>query len=138
MKEMSFSSPVNCTMMATAWVLALKDGKLECYDDDEGRMRRDFGKFSITAKVPTGYKLEAVSDEYGHADVGTALIIALPRAMRSLGGYGGLEEDDDMVGEEEDLTDKELDDMPAGLKDIYDAGGDPEEWRGRIPLRDEW
>jgi hypothetical protein len=108
----------------------LKDGRLLCYEDPEGRLRRDFGKFSITAKIPSGYKLEAVSDEYGHADVGTALIICLPRAMLMLGGYGGLEQDEDMFGGDEqelDLTKEEMDSLPDDLKDIYGSGGQQED-----------
>ena len=121
MKEMSFAAPKNCTAMAVAFVLAVKEGKLECYEDDGGRLRRDFGKFSIEAKVPAGYKLVAVSDEYGHADVGTALIICLPRAVEMLGGWGRLDSGDDLInGDEKELEEKEVEELPDDLRDIYE------------------
>jgi hypothetical protein len=131
MREMVFSSPKNLNDMATAFVLAMKGEKLECYDDAEGRLRRDFGKFSIVVRVPSGYKLEAVSDEYGHADVGTALVIVLPKAMAMLGGGGGLQEEDDMFdGAAEDPSEEDLATMPTGLREIYEMYDD-EQNRGR-------
>jgi len=130
MRDMTFSKPKNCTEMATAFVLAVKDGKLECYEDKEGRLRRDFGKFSIVPKVPSGYKLEAVSDEYGHADVGTALIICLPTAMTMIGGFSCLLKDDDMFGGDDvDLSDDEVAEMPDELRDIYESMGLDEDKR---------
>ena len=118
--KINFSAPSVQSEMATAFVLVLKDGKLECYDDDEGRLRRDFGKFSIEAKIPTGYKLVAISDEFGHADAGVALIIPLPRIIEELGGWGGLEETEVLAELGDDVFgDEAVDGMPDELKEIF-------------------
>jgi hypothetical protein len=106
--------------MATTFVQAIKEGKLECYEDPEGRLRRDFGKFSIVNKGLSGYKLEATSDEFGHADVGVALIITLPRAIEELGGFVQLQPDDDVAySDMESLEEDEVNEMPDELKNIY-------------------
>jgi hypothetical protein len=96
---------------------------LEGYDDDEGRLRRDLGKFSIV-ETTYGMKLDAVSDEFGHADVGVALAIALPKAFEMLGGMGVLlHSGDDLVGGEEgDLTDDDIEKMPADLRELCEIG----------------
>lgn len=121
MREMTFASAANQTLMAKAFVTAMKDGKLECFDDEEGRMRRDFGKFNVEHKPPSKYKLTAVSDEHGHADVGVSLVICLPRAVEMLSGSRGLLPDDDIaVTGDEQLTDEEVESMPAELREIYD------------------
>ena len=122
MREFTFASNKNLTQMASTLLQVLNSGTLEAYDDMEGRLRRDFGKFNIVEK-PYGYKLEAVSDEFGHADVGTALAIALPQAVSILSGRGGLEESEDLIGGEEDveLTEKEVENLPDELRDIYGA-----------------
>ena len=117
MKEMTFASSANQTKMAVAFVTALKDGKLECFDDDEGRLRRDFGKFSIEHKPPSRYKLTAVSDEHGHADVGVALVIPLPRAIEILeraSAWEGTAVDDS------EITEDDMESMPDELREIYD------------------
>lgn len=120
MREMSFSSPTNLDAMARSFVQAMKAGKLWCYDDPEGRLRRDFGKFNIESKIPTGYRLTAVSDQYGHADVGTALVIALPRAVELLGGLERLQPDDDVawVDDGKPLSERDLKRMPDELKEM--------------------
>ena len=127
MREMSFGSPANLTAMATAFVTMVRGGRLECFEDPEGRLRRDFGKFSIVVKVPSGYRLEAVSDEFGHADVGTALVICLPTVQGMMAWGLGLQEDDVLAeepgGKREDREKmrKELEGMPAGLREIYES-----------------
>lgn len=125
MKEVTFSSQKNATAMALSFVQLVKDSKLQCFDDKEGRLRRDIGKFSIRHKIPGGYKLEAVSDEFGHADVGTAMIICLPRAVDLLEmNRWRMTKDFVFATPEEDekpVTEKELKSMPKELKDIYDA-----------------
>jgi hypothetical protein len=128
MVECTFSGAKNPTLMATSLVQALKEGVLELYDDEEGRLRRDFGKFQIKPLIPTGYRLEAVSDEYGHADVGTALVIALPKAVELMGGFSMFSSDDDLVlndVDDEPLTEDEYEEMPDELRDIYDMGENP-------------
>ena len=123
MREVSFSSPKNCCDMATSFISAVNDGKLECYEDPEGRMRRDMGKFRFVAVTGGGYKLVATSDEWGHADVGTALVICLPQAVRMLGAnrFSG----DDAIAYEDvgELSEKELEEMPEELRDIMDTDG---------------
>jgi hypothetical protein len=100
----------------------VKDGVLVCYPDREGRLRRDFGKFSISHKPPSRYKLEAVSDEYGHADVGTALVMMLPRAIQVLRGLGGLTPEDELTDTtEEEWEQKDVDSLPEGLREIYEC-----------------
>lgn len=134
MREMTFGSPKNQTAMATAFVIAMKDSRLECYDDLEGRLRRDFGKFNIEHKPPSKYKLVAVSDEYGHADVGTALVITLPLAIQML-GWGGFSPDSIMGWEEdeEELTAEEVEEMPDELRDIYEMEDDDDGYERRSP-----
>jgi len=124
MVEMSFSKPSNLTRMATAFVQAMKDGILQCYDDISGRLRRDFGKFSIEHKPPSNYKLISISDEFGHADVGTALVIALAEASKRTGGFDGYRKDDILYDEkaEEPLSDEEIEQMPEELREIYELG----------------
>lgn len=121
MQPVSFSGAASPTKMATTFVQCLKEGVLECYEDDDGRLRRDFGKFNIQHKPSSGYRLAAVSDEYGHADVGTALVIALPKAVELVGGFDWLREDD-VLGIEDDrtgLSNEEVAEMPDVLRDIY-------------------
>ena len=128
MMEVSFASPKNVTEMAQSFVQVVEAGKLECYDDEDGRLRRDFGKFSIVEKAHGGYKLEAVSDEYGHADVGTALVICMPQAVSMLAG-GLFWTDDNIVAydQEEPLTNEEIEELPDDLKGIYNAYDEMEE-----------
>lgn len=119
MREMSFASGSNLTAMATGLMQVVEGGKLECFEDE--RLRRDFGKFNIQEKS-YGYKLEAVSDEYGHADVGTALVITIPQAVGMLAGRMGLCADDVVADYDPDpLTDEEVEQMPDGLRDIYET-----------------
>ncbi len=134
MFDMTFGSPANQTAMATSFVQVMNNGTLECYDDEEGRMRRDFGKFSIEPKVPVGYKLTAVSDEYGHADVGTALVICLPMAIELMGGLPAFS--GPLVASDEPLSEDELGEMPDDLRDIYDSCGPPE--GDRVSHKNHW
>jgi len=124
MRQVSFAGSASPTKMATSFVQAMKEGILECYEDPEGRLRRDFGKFEIKNLIPTGYRLVAISDEYGHADVGTALVIALPKAIELVGDTPWLREDE-VLGIEDDgkeLSGVEVAEMPDVLRDIYEAG----------------
>jgi len=121
MREMTFSSPTNKTLMALSFVTAVKGTKLECFEDPEGRLRRDFGKFSIVHTKQSGYKLEAVSDEYGHADVGTALLICLPKALELLKTGTAYASDDVLADDGEELTEEERRGMPDDLRDIWEA-----------------
>lgn len=127
MVEMTFGSRTNQTSMATAFVQAMNNGILQCYDDSEGRLRRDIGKFSIKVTPPNIYRLEAVSDEFGHADVGTALVICLPRALEMLGEVAGWGPDDVAAYvDDTPLTEEEKDDMDPELREIYDMDEEDE------------
>jgi hypothetical protein len=121
MREMTFANPKNLHRMALAFVQSIKGGRLECYEDEEGRLRRDFGKFSIVSRASAGYKLESVSDEWGHSDVGTALVICLPQAMDLIGIEIGISEDGVVAIEDDtELTSREFKEMPSDLLDIMD------------------
>jgi hypothetical protein len=136
MREVSFSSSTVQTSMATAFVQAIKEEKLECYEDSEGRLRRDFGKFAIEHKPPSRYKLIAVADEFGHADVGVALVLQLPTAMQMLESWGSLLPDDVLVyNSDADMTPEELEETPDIIKGIFDycdEKADEDRYRGRF------
>ena len=123
--------PKNLTEMAEALVQVTASGLLECYEDET--LRRDFGKFYIKEKN-YGVKLEAVSDQHGHADVGTALVICLPTALKMLAGGGGQLPDDHQFVLEDDkpLTKKEIKEMPDVLRGIYEMDGEEEGRQGRM------
>jgi len=138
MREMSFGSPKNLTAMALAFQQVVENGTLECYDVMDGTLRRDFGKFDMVERA-SGLKLDAsMADEFGHADVGTALVICLPRALEMLGGVQGALQPEDEMGWDPDkieLSKKEVEDMPDHLRAIYEMkplGRDKEErhWIG--------
>lgn len=118
MREMTFSSGTNITNMATSFISVVEAGKLKCYGDEDGRLARDFGKFNIVEKS-YGFKLESVSDEFGHADVGTAVVIALPAAVDLLNG-GMMFTQEDIVADVDTkpLTEKELKALPEEFKDL--------------------
>lgn len=118
-KPMTFSSPKNLMLMASSFVQVLENEKLLAYDDATYRLQRDFAKFNIVEKT-YGLRLEAVSDEDGHADVGTALLTCLPYAVERLGmlGFGNMSifVDD---GEAEP-TEEEIKALPEELRSIYE------------------
>lgn len=123
MREVSFSSPTSVSLMAQSLMQVLESGILECYDDEEGRLRRDLGKMSIVAKPGRGYKIEAVADKHGHADVGTALAISLPRAMAMLGSMRPMLQPDDVLvmADNRPLSPEEQASMPKELQEICDS-----------------
>jgi len=123
--KMSFGSGSNLNAMAEAFMKLVKTGSLECYEDVEGRLRADFGKFHIV-RSPWGYKLKAVSDETGHADVGTALVIALPKALELIGGLFNVGIGDQEIGvlDDVELTEEQVKAMPKELRDLYDMEDD--------------
>lgn len=118
-REFSFGQPKNLVAMASFLMQALQQRVLEAWDDEDGRLRRDLGKFNIVEKQ-YGYRLEATSDEFGHADVGTALAIALPRAMQML-GFGGFGADDELIGSEDgELSKDDEADLPEEFRELYE------------------
>lgn len=124
MVEVKFGRIKCQTEMATTLVQLLKAKLLEAYEDKEGRMRRDFGKFGIEHRPPSGYKLTAVSDEFGHADVGIALAMLLPRAVLELGGWEALLPGDklaDVIETDWNITEEEVDDLPEELRELYEV-----------------
>lgn len=130
MQEVSFQSTANLTAMAQALVQVVEAGKLQCFDDDEGRLRRDFGKFNIVEKT-YGFRLEATRDEHGHADVGTALCISLPRAVEMLRGYSGLAPDDELFVDISEEEEQKIE-LPSDLAEIVQAVEDDAEDRGTL------
>jgi len=124
MQQVSFASSTMQTAMATAFVQLVKGKHLEGWDDKEGRLRRDFAKFSIEHRPPKSYKLTATSDEFGHADVGTAVIMTFPRIVEEMGGFGMFSPYDELMhlkGEYEDeLDEDEVREMPDELREIYE------------------
>lgn len=123
-QEMTFSSTTNVTNMANSLIQVVESGKLLCYDDEDGRLRRDFGKFNIVEKS-YGFKLEAVSDEFGHADVGTALVITLPAALDILNGKLAYTAEDEVANVDmTELSKDEVESLPPELRDIYGAEED--------------
>lgn len=127
MREMAFSGG-NCNLMAETLIQVLENNRLVCYDDAEGTLRRDFGKLNIEERR-YGFKLEATSDEFGHADVATAIIIALPAAVQYLNQYMSLQPNDQLYNctEQVELTKQEIDTTPDELREILDMdyGADP-------------
>lgn len=138
MHEMTFSNTTNLTAMATCFIQVVEGRRISLYDDEEGRLRRDIGKFSIVEKS-YGYKLEAVSDEYGHADVGTAMVITLPLAVDLMRGLSGLQEDDVLFDEEaetnEELTEEEVQELPDELRELYNSENQVAKQKGSKRLR---
>lgn len=134
MEQVNFASQKETGDMAEALVQLVKGGRLECYDDKEGRLRKDLGKFSLVpkAKALGGYKLEAISDKEGHADVGVAMTMCLPKALELLGGYNMFTRDTVVAMaplEDDEATEEELDGMPEELRDIYEGAGKPlDDW----------
>lgn len=119
-REVSFT-PTHLAEMANTLKEVLSRGLLESYEDG-GRLRSDLGKFNLVEKS-YGYRLEATRDETGHADVGTALVIALPEAVRRLGGIGSSWSPDVQMAfvDEPKLTKDEVEQMPDCLRDIYET-----------------
>ncbi len=76
MQEVQFVGK-NLTAMASAVLQSFSGRKIDLYPD--GELRRDLLRLMIVEK-PYGYKLEAISDEHGHADRAVALALALPTA----------------------------------------------------------
>lgn len=135
MQEVSFGSPANLQGMARAYMQLVGDGRLECYDVD-GRLRRDMGKFDLVERA-SGFRLEATSDEHGHADVGTAMLICLLQAKVVLDwGYARFRADDPVTFVPAEIaakTSREAPgDMPAEFRELWEMSG------GRTRAREEW
>ena len=127
MREVPFVG-TNLNTMASTIMEVLREGMLEAFDDQDGRLRRDFGKFTIVEKS-YGYKLEAVRDASGHADVGTAVAICLPHAVDILKGRLLLPEDSLGFDDDEDLSADEIAAMPEELREIYESYAEEKEDR---------
>lgn len=135
-----FSSGKNLDTMANVFLQLINAGRLKCYDDEAGRLRRDFARFNIVER-PYGYRLEptkAILGDEGHADVGTAVAIALPGALDLLeGGYGWLPDDIQLVGYGEKPTDEEIAEMPEEYQDLFSLE-EEEEKRATLSQRDDF
>lgn len=121
MYPVSFQGGKNLTAMASGLMTIVETGKLAAYHDEDQRLHRDLLKMNIIEKE-YGYKLAALRDEFGHADVGTALVVTLPHAINMLAGLVGLQPDDDVSSRphEDPFSEEEAEGMPESLKDIYD------------------
>lgn len=81
MQEMTFTGK-NLDLMASTLLDVFRSRRITLYDHPQ--LIADLGRLTIVEKS-YGYKLEAVSDESGHADVATALAIALPIVVEASG-----------------------------------------------------
>lgn len=128
--------------MAMSLKSVLESGMLDAYDDFEGRLKRDLQKFNIVANPKTGYyKIDSLRDEHGHADVGTALLICLPHAIKLLGGLGMHRpvKDEDWEFDDSPLTEKEIKAMPDELREIYeDQDQVDKDWAAMTSSDDEF
>jgi hypothetical protein len=116
----------NLVAMASRFTETLSNRQLEIWDDEDQTVKMDFSKFDIVRKS-YGERLEAVADESGHADVGTAIVITLPSAVDMLQGRRDfLNSDDEVAATDSDkpLTDEEFDDMPAEFKELIQGEAD--------------
>jgi len=147
MVEVPFDG-TNLTAMADGLKQVVDQGRLAAYDDLDGRLRRDLGKLTIEEKS-YGYKLTAVSDETGHADVATALVITIPHALSTM-TFGDRLRAEDSLAYDDDPTEEDVEAMPPELREIYEDGyrradGEPDRrstfrrrGRRRLPgLRDD-
>jgi len=85
MEEVVFQGK-NLTGMASALLQAFTRRIVDLWPDED--LKRDLMRVTIVEKA-YGYKLESVSDEYGHADRATALALLLPGALEAAGYQGG-------------------------------------------------
>jgi phage terminase large subunit-like protein len=69
----------NLTQMANTVLQAFRERTIDLWDHKS--LIRDVRKLNIVEK-PYGYKLEAPRDETGHADIATAMALALPVALK--------------------------------------------------------
>jgi hypothetical protein len=126
-REMTFSSATNLSRMASCLIQVVSNHQIECYDDSEMTLRGDFGKFNIVEKS-YGQRLEAVADESGHADVGTAVVVTLPAVVDLMNGMSTwLDNQDDLQAEDSPLTEEEIDDLPGEFKELLESEVAPEE-----------
>jgi hypothetical protein len=138
MQQMTFNA-TNLTEMARVFIQVCKEGRLECYEDD--RLRRDFGKFDIVERA-TGFRLVATSDEHGHADVGTALVICLPKAVELMKG-NSYTQDKILALDEDDkpLSEEDMEEMPDELKEWFSddiSGEKVNSWNYSIDTEDRY
>ena len=77
MVETPFSGP-NCAAMARDLLGVFRSRQIDLYPND--RLRDDLMRLSIVERR-YGFKLEAISDERGHADTAYALAIGLTRVL---------------------------------------------------------
>lgn len=91
MREISFASGNNLNIMARDLIQAFKGRRLHLYP--EADLIDDLFRLNLVERR-YGYKLEAVSDQRGHADRAIALAIVLPYMIRLSANPAGLVEDD--------------------------------------------
>lgn len=75
MIEVPFSSAANLDSMARTLIEVFRNHVFSMYDCP--RLVADLRKISIVERIGKGYRLQSVADADGHADAGTALVLAL-------------------------------------------------------------
>jgi phage terminase large subunit-like protein len=83
MQEVTFTGN-NLNMMASTLLDVFRSRRLTLYDHPQ--LITDLGRLSIEEKS-YGHRLSATRDESGHADLATALAIALPLAIGDMGKH---------------------------------------------------
>lgn len=81
MQEMTFTG-ANLTLMASTMIDVFRSRRLELYE--HSALIDDLSRLTIEEKS-YGYRLSAIRNQSGHADLATALAIALPIAVESAG-----------------------------------------------------
>jgi len=81
MREMTFTG-ANLNLMASTLLEVFRSRRIELYDHRQ--LLDDLGRLSIKERA-YGHRLTAVRNETGHADLATALAIALPFATTEVG-----------------------------------------------------
>jgi len=91
MLEMPFT-PKNLDMMARDILQAFRSRRIQIYPDE--RLKEDLFRLTIVERR-YGFKLEAISDDQGHADRAIALAIVLPLLMEAANSDPPLIEEED-------------------------------------------
>ena len=111
-------TPMNLGKMAEALKMVLESKLLEAYDTND-TLLNDLGKLNIVEKT-YGLRLEAVSDASGHADVATALVICLPKAIELLGSMAFSSDDSLDWTYDRPLQKEEFDALPTEFKELWE------------------
>jgi len=117
-KEVPFSGE-NLKRMASAFLQAVSGRVLRCYDSEDDRLKNDLAKLELVEKT-YGWRLEAKRTKQGHADLATALLIALPEAMDYVELARFQWEDVVLFEEVPEPSQEEVEKMPPELREIVE------------------